>query len=69
MPYNPFPDTKISKECLSKYGSHQIKIVQYDNIGVVEFCERCGSGRWVSLRKKIPPTWGIKEVVNYGRNI
>ena len=48
-----WPNQEGAKECILKFGSHQLHIHQWGGIGYVEFCERCGCGEWHPSPKKM----------------
>lgn len=48
--------TDLARECIRLYGNHDVKIIQFGEIGYVEYCQRCGEGQYINLKNEVRPS-------------
>lgn len=45
-------DSPEAKLCITFYDSHSLKRIQFGDIGYLEYCELCGTGKWTRAKKE-----------------
>lgn len=58
-------ETEKAKKRISLYGSHDMRVIVYGNIGFLKYCRLCGTGEWASKKDQPSIENSIENGVHY----